>query len=177
MTMKQPSSVSSSRAELIAAMCDWLAMRYGGGSEDGPTGQQHQPVPSQLPLSEHRLTGPRYSAAWTVCGRPRLLQPTRNGCWMLWSTTKRPSRPGRMNAGMDGRAALVHRSIFHGGPPTSEDWQRLDTHLDRLSRLLLEAARHGRDHWTEEQRRLYGHQPDESRPLAFYRMPESRPVR
>ena len=63
--------------------------------------------------------------------------------------------------------ALAHKrpSISYGGAPMSEDWQRLDTHLDRLSQLLLEAARHGRDHWTEEQRRLYGHQPDESRPL------------
>ena len=31
-----------------------------------------------------------------------------------------------------------------------------------MSRLVMEAARHGQDHWTEEQRRLYSNQPNES---------------
>ena len=51
-------------------------------------------------------------------------------------------------------------SARYGGPPNPSDWDRLRHHLDRLARLVVEASRHGRDHWTEAQRERYGVQPD-----------------
>lgn len=41
------------------------------------------------------------------------------------------------------------------GPVTDADWQRLQKHLDGLSALMLEAAKHGRTYWTAEQRKVY----------------------
>ena len=51
-------------------------------------------------------------------------------------------------------------SARYGGPPNASDWDRLRHHLDRLARLVAEASRHGRDHWTEAQRERHGVQPD-----------------
>ena len=36
-------------------------------------------------------------------------------------------------------------------------------HLERLTRLVLEAARPGRERWTQEEHRVHGHHPDEVR--------------
>lgn len=48
------------------------------------------------------------------------------------------------------------------GPATSDDWNRTWQQVRSLARLLTEAARHGRDHWTEEQRAAHQHLPEES---------------
>ena len=47
------------------------------------------------------------------------------------------------------------------GPSCPADWERMRLHLDHLTRLLVEATRHGREHWTDEQRMAYGYQPEE----------------
>lgn len=71
--------------------------------------------------------------------------------------------------------AALHAAVeLRYGPATQEDWDRTWQQVRSIARLLLEAARHGRDHWTEEQRTAHQHLPEES--LRSGRTPPSSPL-
>ena len=78
---------------------------------------------------------------------------------LLWSTHPTPVAWDQDALEHD-EAVLVASATARHGPVTEAAEQHLARHLDHLGRLILEAARHGRDHWTEAQRDAYGHRPD-----------------
>ena len=157
-----------SRPVLIDRLCDWLfRRRFGPGREEPP--EWRPPLrPVSIPQTSRIPIRRRLDAMITTTSEESLLPANTDDS--AWVPDTQEHNEGRLQAWANERRLWcgpvtipTHTMSFHGGAPTAEDWHRMDVHLDHLTELLLEVSRHGRDHWTEAQRRLYEHQPDESR--------------
>lgn len=120
------------RETALDALTDWLDQLRCGGGDGGPDAD----------VRRHGVR--RLLAKNLVAGDP---DPVARAAW-------------ERDALEHDEAALVGDAVGRYGPVSPADEQRLAHHLDQLGHLVLEASRHGRDHWTAEQRDAYDHRPD-----------------